>query len=140
MQVPEQAFAELNALYETLEGELARFRRRCVMRGICCDFATHGHMLFVTGLEAAQMARCGQVPEPAQAVAGICPYLLGTRCGARDHRALGCRIYYCDTTYEEQRNEVYERFLKAIREIEARHGMEHTYQAVTKVDFGGTVS
>ncbi|HYF51294.1 MAG TPA: hypothetical protein VEJ63_17905, partial [Planctomycetota bacterium] len=56
-------------------------------------------------------------------------------CGVREHGALGCRIYYCDRTYEENRNEVYERFLKRVREIETRFGIEHSYRPVTEIDF-----
>jgi Fe-S-cluster containining protein len=63
---------------------------------------------------------------------GTCPFLRGKLCGIRDHRALGCRIYYCDRTYEEDRNAVYESHLKEVRAIEARYGIEHSYRPVTE--------
>ena len=132
LPIAEGAFAELRALYAQLGVELEPFRRHCDMRGICCNFREHGHRLFVTGLEAAEMARSGERPDAALAQAGVCPFLRGKLCGVREHRALGCRIYFCDTTYEEERNALYEKFLRHVREIEARHGMEHSYTDVTE--------
>jgi hypothetical protein len=133
--IPEQAFTELRALYAKLAAELEPFRRHCDARGLCCNFAKTGHMLFLTNLEAAEMARCGEKPDRTLSAAGTCPYLRGKLCGAREHRALGCRLYFCDPTYEEQRNEIYERFLKLVRATEARFGVAHAYQPVTKIDF-----
>jgi len=133
--LPDPGHAELRALYDELSAELEPFRRHCDTRGICCNFAKTGHMLYVTTLEAAEMARSGVTPDAAQAAAKTCPFLRDNLCGVREHRALGCRIYFCDRTYEENRNEVYERFLKRVREIEARHSIEHTYRPVTDVSF-----
>ena len=53
--IPEEAFTELRAVYERLAVALEPFRRHCASRGICCRFSTSGHMLYVTGLEAADM-------------------------------------------------------------------------------------
>ena len=135
MATPEEAFLELRAVYAALAGELEPFRRHCDSRGVCCNFTHSGHMLYVTNLEAAEMANSGQAPRTEQAGAGVCPYLNGRLCGVRDHRALGCRIYFCDRTYEEERNALYERFLREIRAIEARHGLAHFYRPVIQVDF-----
>jgi hypothetical protein len=129
------AFLELRTLYTQLGSELEPFRRHCDTRGTCCNFTKTGHKLYVTTLEAAEMARAGVAADETQAAEGICPFLRGKLCGVREHRALGCRIYYCDRTYEENRNEVYERFLKRVREIEARYGIEHSYRSVTEIDF-----
>lgn len=133
--VPEQAVLELREVYARMNAALQPFRRSCAARGHCCNFAKTGHMLYVTDLEAAEMSRCGLEPDAAQAANGTCPYLRDSKCGAREHRGLGCRIYYCDGTYEAERNDVYEAALKEIRAIEARHAMEHHYRPVTAVDF-----
>ncbi len=133
--VPESALLELRALYEQLARELEPFRRYCDARGFCCNFTAAEHMLYVTTLEAAEMAASPERPDMALSAEGKCPYLRGKLCGAREHRAIGCRIYFCDRTYEEERNAVYEKFLKAAREIEARHGIEHSYLPITKVEF-----
>lgn len=133
--ISESAFRELREVYARLSTALEPYRRYCHARGTCCNFTRTGHMLYLTDIEAAEMARCGLEPVEQQAVDGCCPYLRGSLCGAREHRGLGCRMYYCDTTYEAQRNEVYETFLKDIRAIEARHGIEHYYRPVTAIDF-----
>ena len=130
-----EASSALREIYARLDRELEPFRRFCDSRGNCCHFNASGHMLYVTGLEAAEMARSGKPADRSLALAGTCPYLSGTMCGIREHRALGCRIYYCDRTYEEQRNALYERFLKEIREIESKFELEHSYGPVTQVDF-----
>jgi hypothetical protein len=130
--IPEQAFAELRAVYDRLAVALEPYQRHCAARGICCDFAKCGHMLYVTGLEAAEMLRSGVHVDRDLIKQGSCPFLRGKQCGIRDHRAIGCRLYYCDRTYEEERNALCETFLKEVRAIEAKYGIEHTYKPVTE--------
>src|SRR6185436_5592707 len=98
LEFPDQAHTELQTLYRRLDVEMEPFRRGCQASGRCCHFAATGHSLFVTGLEAAEMNRAGRVPDQALAAADTCPFLDGQLCGIREHRALGCRIYYCDRT------------------------------------------
>ena len=133
--VPPAAMAELQLVYARLGEALEPFRRHCEMRGICCNFATAGHMLYVTSLEAAPMLAAGETPDYHQSAEGKCPFMRGKQCGIRDHRALGCRMYYCDDTYKQDRNDTYERFMKQIREIEKRYGIEHSYDPVTQLRF-----
>src|SRR4051794_15357663 len=114
--VPDAALAELRDLYARMAGELEPVRRHCATRGLCCNFSATGHMLYVTGLEAAEMSRSNLQPDQTQADAGSCPFLRGKLCGIREQRAIGCRIFYCDTTFEEERNAVYEKFLRQARE------------------------
>jgi len=131
--IPEQAHAELQALYQRLDEALRPFRRVCEASGRCCHFSGGGPMLFVTGLEAAEMRRSGVSLDFAQLAAGACPFLRGKACGIRAHRALGCRLYYCDRTHEEERHALYERFLREIRALETRHGIEPRYAPVTQL-------
>lgn len=133
--VPSEALLELRDCYAQLAVEMNVFQRHCDARGFCCNFKEAGHRLYVTPLEAAMMSSSGVEPNGEQAEGGTCPYLKGSLCGVREHRALGCRIYFCDTTYEEQRNALYEKFLARVREIEARHGIAPGYTNVTTVDF-----
>jgi hypothetical protein len=135
ISIPAAALAELQALYTKLGEELEPVRRHCDGRGICCRFSKCGHMLYLTDIEAAEMARSGVEPSAAQSAEGNCPYLRGSMCGIRDFRAIGCRLYYCDKTYHEDRNALCEKFLKAAREIEARYGIAHRYRPVTQIDF-----
>ncbi len=137
--VPEAALVELRALYAQLGVELEPLRRFCDARGLCCNFTAADHMLYVTSIEAAEMAECPEQPDASLSSQGKCPYLRGKLCGCREHRAIGCRIYFCDKTHEDDRNALYETFLKAAREIESRYGIEPLYMPVTKVDFSGLV-
>ena len=130
-----EALIELRACYAQLALELQPLQRRCDARGYCCNFKAAGHRLYVTPLEAVMMSQAGVEPNLEQAASGTCPYLKGSLCGVREHRALGCRIYFCDTTYEDQRNALYEKYLARVREIEARFGIEPGYTNVTEVDF-----
>lgn len=85
--------------------------------------------------------RCsGERIDGTQLAEGSCPYLREKLCGIRDHRALGCRIYFCDRTGEEDRNAVYEQYLKEIRRMEAEYGMAHTYMPVTKAFSEGSLA
>ena len=135
LPVPAGALARLEAVYAQLDAELEPVRRNCRMRGACCNFAASGNMLYVTALEALHMARSGLAADETQAGDGMCPFLRGRSCGARAHRALGCRLHYCDRTYEEERNALYEKFLKLIRRIEAEHGIQEAYRPVTRIAF-----
>jgi len=134
-KIPDAAFTELKEIYVRLDAELQPLRRFCTSRGICCDFAKVGHMLYATGLEAAYMARSGVAPSAENSENGKCPYLNGSLCGIRDNRAIGCRLYYCDKTYEDNRNALYERHLKQVRDIEVKYGLDHTYDPVTQLNF-----
>jgi hypothetical protein len=133
--IPEAAFAELKDLYRRLATELEPLRRHCDSRGICCQFSKCGHMLYLTDLEAAEMARSNVLPDDAQSEAGTCPYLRGHLCGIRDNRAIGCRLYYCDRTYDDDRNALCEKYLKEARAIEAKYNVDHRYRPVTQIDF-----
>jgi Fe-S-cluster containining protein len=133
--IPQQALDELQEVYKRLSVALEPYRRHCDSRGNCCDFAAHGHMLYVTGLEAAAMLHSGVTPSESNQKDGLCPFLNGRLCGIRDHRALGCRLYYCDPTHEVSRNELYEHFLKEVRAIEVRFNLEHNYDPVTEIKF-----
>ncbi|MFH0939138.1 MAG: hypothetical protein V1899_07655 [Planctomycetota bacterium] len=131
--IPKQAFVELAAVYARIDEALALFAHHCVLCGNCCDFADIGHMLYVTDLEAAWMLESSVKPLAHQSRDGKCPFQHLRRCAIREHRAMGCRIYCCDRAYRDERHEIYERFLKQVRDIEARYRLEHSYQAITQI-------
>ena len=57
---------------------------------------------------------------------GVCPYLEDGLCGAREGRALGCRIFFCegDRAIQEQ---LYEKYLGKIQELFSMPGNELYY-------------
>jgi Fe-S-cluster containining protein len=131
----EQALAELRGLYASLERDLAEWRRPCQACGRCCHFHKAEHTLFLTGLEAAELAGNGSVLAQ-ESPRGACPFLNEEgRCGARERRGLGCRIFFCDAFGEEARCELYERCLRQIRDIEKKYGVPPMYAPLHRFFF-----
>ncbi|HXX93165.1 MAG TPA: hypothetical protein VEN81_05995, partial [Planctomycetota bacterium] len=61
-----------------------------------------------------------------------CPYLREGLCGVRDHRMLGCRIYFCDPNYADQMGPLYERFHRKIKDLHRKHGLPYEYSEFLK--------
>lgn len=121
----EKAFRDLEAVYADLERELAALGPRCELSGRCCRFREYGHQLWTTTLELEYLQ--AREPEPDRTPEGVCPYLVQGRCGVRDHRMLGCRIYFCDPAYADAMGPLYERYHRRIKDLHARHGIPYRY-------------
>ena len=122
----DEAFRELEALYADLERELAALRPKCGLSGRCCRFKDFGHQLWTTDLELDYLrARAGGPSSPAPE--GVCPWLKDGRCSAREHRMLGCRIFFCDPGYKDAMGPLYETYHRRLKEIHARHGLRYAY-------------
>ena len=88
----------------------------CQACGKCCNFEQFGHKLYVTAGELAYLIRQpASEATPQQGASGLrtkpaalCPYQDGNRCLARDGRALGCRLFFCDPAAADWCNDVYE--------------------------------
>jgi len=119
-----KAFEELEEVYADLDRELAELRPRCELSGRCCRFREYGHQLWTTPLELEYLL----THETGRLVTGdVCPYLEGGRCGVRDHRMLGCRIYFCDPSYADAMGPLYERYHRRIKDLHSRHGIPYRY-------------
>ncbi len=146
---------DLDAIYAMVAEETARRRPTCLASGRCCNFARTGHLLYVTGLEAActliRSGRGGSGPLPnphttGQKIEGSgggtilslaqveeargrgdCPFLEGTSCGVHRVKPLGCRVYFCDPTAQEWQRELSERGMAMLRDVHNRHGVEYVY-------------
>lgn len=125
----EAAFADLEGVYEDLDAEIARRGPVCRTSGVCCRFAQSGHRLYTTPLEYEYLrARTGFAgARREQAEAGVCPFLTEGRCGVRQHRMLGCRVYFCDPAYADAMPDVYERFHSRVRDVMRAHGLAYDY-------------
>ncbi len=119
---------ELAALYAELDAELAELQETCRACGRCCDFSTHGNILYASRLERDLLRSAGA--PPGEAGPETCPYLAGGRCAARQVRALGCRTYFCDADAGPKGRELYERYRKRVAEISRRAGVEWDYRPV----------
>lgn len=119
------ALGELSEIYGELDRELSRRGPRCGLSGRCCRFREYGHELWTTPLELEYLLR--HTPIPPSRPDGTCPFLRGNLCGARDHRMLGCRIYYCDPAHSPEMGPLYERYHARIRDLHRRCGVPYRY-------------
>lgn len=119
--------AELAALYDRVEAEIAARKPRCELSGRCCDFPVSGHRLYSTDLESAfALAAVGGSAPPAPS--GSCPWYVDGLCRNRAGRPLGCRVYFCDPAWEGEMPAVYERYHAELRALHERHGLTYHYR------------
>ena len=114
------------SIYAEAEKEIAAAGPVCVASGRCCRFKEYGHTLFVSNLEAAVLldgASCYERPVTAD----FCPFQRDKLCDARAHRPLGCRVYYCDPTYQERGNAITEKYLRKLKDLAPQVGVEWQY-------------
>jgi Fe-S-cluster containining protein len=57
----------------------------------------------------------------------FCPFQKDKLCTAREPRPLGCRVYYCDPSYQTRANEITEKYLARLKELADRAGIEWRY-------------
>jgi Fe-S-cluster containining protein len=121
-----EVWNELEGIYADLERELATLRPLCQRSSRCCRFKEYGHQLWTTQAELDYLVEHEGLPA-APAPEGTCPYLKDGLCGVRDHRMLGCRIYFCDPGYATAMAPLYEKYHARIKELHRRHGLPYEY-------------
>jgi Fe-S-cluster containining protein len=119
-------WTELEGIYTDLERELATLRPLCQKSGRCCRFKDFGHQLWTTRLELDYLVEREGLPASA-GEPGTCPYLRDGLCGVREHRMLGCRIYFCDTGYASAMGPLYEKYHARIKDLHRRHDVPYEY-------------
>jgi Fe-S-cluster containining protein len=122
-----EAWSELEEIYADLDRELSDLRPVCQTSGRCCRFKAYGHQLWTTRLELDYLIGHQGPPVAAGAEAGTCPYMKNGLCSVRDHRMLGCRIYFCDAGYAGAMGPLYEKYHARIKDIHRRHDLEYEY-------------
>ncbi|MFA6133223.1 MAG: hypothetical protein WC869_04315 [Phycisphaerae bacterium] len=126
----ERFLGQLRAIYASVDAAVAEASPSCRGCGECCRFERAGHKLYVSIGELALLA--GQpLPSGARAEAGRCPYQVGARCAAREGRALGCRVHFCNPPARGWCEETYERFHTQIRVLHDRLGLPYAYIEMT---------
>jgi hypothetical protein len=113
-------------LYAEADREVAAAGPVCVASGRCCRFKEYGHVLYVSNLEA-EVLLDGAPAYAAPVSTDFCPFQHGTLCTAREPRPLGCRVYFCDPTYQERSHEITENYLRRLKELAAEHGVPWRY-------------
>jgi hypothetical protein len=107
---------EVLSLYREVDREVAAAGPVCVASGRCCRFKEHGHVLFVSKLEADVLLASAPAYE-APVSSDFCPFQKDNLCTAREPRPLGCRIYYCDPNYQETSNQLTEKYLAKLKQL-----------------------
>jgi hypothetical protein len=114
-------------LYSEVDRDVAAAGPVCVASGRCCRFKEYGHVLFLSNLEADVLLAGAPDYDPAAVTADFCPFQKGNLCTAREPRPLGCRVYYCDPTYQERAGEITEAYLRRLKELAEAHGVAWRY-------------
>jgi len=109
-------FDRLREIYAAADAAVAEAGPRCDASGQCCRFQEYGHTLFVSQIEADYLL--SQAPPFAGPVSdAACPFQVENLCTAREPRPLGCRVYFCDPSYQEAGPRISERYLGAIKRL-----------------------
>jgi hypothetical protein len=113
-------------LYAEVDREVAAAGPVCIASGRCCRFKEYGHTLFLSNLEA-DVLLAGAPPYDRPTSPDFCPFQKGNLCTAREPRPLGCRVYYCDPTYQETGNRITEKYLHQLKDLADAHGVAYRY-------------
>ena len=118
----------LRELYDELDLEVAAIGPVCELSGRCCRFLEYGHTLFVSTAEVNYLVGSAAPPVRPLDSGETCPWQDSRgHCTARDARPLGCRIYYCDPSYQERAHELSERFIDRMKRLSCDHGISWNY-------------
>jgi Fe-S-cluster containining protein len=136
----------LEAIYNDTSNEIQQRGPACWASGRCCNFTKTGHLLYVTGLEAAYCVARAPRPGPGSGsgpgpsphalslpqiqlarTRGDCPFLDGNLCNAHTIKPLGCRVYFCDRSAQLWQQDLSERMLARVRSIHEAHALEYRY-------------
>src|SRR5436309_2859406 len=113
-------------LYREVDRDIAAAGPVCVSSGRCCRFKEYGHVLFLSNLEAEVLLEAAP-PFEGPVTPDFCPFQQDNLCTARDPRPLGCRVYYCDPSYQETGNRLTEEYLHRLKDLAGAHGAEWLY-------------
>jgi hypothetical protein len=114
------------AIYAEADAAVAAAGPRCESSGRCCRFKEYGHTLFISNLEAEVLL--DSAPPYAKPVSGdFCPFQVDNLCTAREPRPLGCRVYFCDPSYQDTGNAITETYLRRLKELAEAHGTGWRY-------------
>jgi hypothetical protein len=113
-------------LYREVDAAVAAAGPVCIASGRCCRFKEHGHVLFLSSLEADALLAAAP-PYGGPVSPDFCPFQKGNLCTAREPRPLGCRVYYCDPAYQETGRRISEEYLRRLKQLAQEHGVVWCY-------------
>jgi hypothetical protein len=113
-------------LYRKVDQTVAAAGPVCIASGRCCRFKEYGHVLYLSNLEAEVLLDAAP-PYQKPVSPDFCPFQKDNLCTAREPRPLGCRIYYCDPSYQETGNRITEDALHELKQLAQEHGISWEY-------------
>lgn len=117
---------EVLAVYADADAAVRQAGPRCDASGRCCRFKEYGHTLFISHFEAELLLETAPRYEKPVTSDG-CPFQVSGLCTARESRPLGCRIYFCDPTYEETGNRITEESIAKLKHVADAHATGWRY-------------
>jgi Fe-S-cluster containining protein len=130
----EQAKRNLDIIeiYKMLDAELASINPGCNACGTCCHFDEFGHVLYASTIETDFIRENVEVPsfDPDK---NVCPFLVNDQCTIREHRALGCRVFFCDPQHKETLQGIYEKYYTMIKDLAIDNEVEWHYAPMMKL-------
>jgi Fe-S-cluster containining protein len=123
---------DIKEIYKKLEAELASINPGCNACGTCCHFDEFGHVLYASTIETDYIRENVEVPsfDPDK---NVCPFLTDNQCTIREHRALGCRVFFCDPQHKETLQGIYEKYYTMIKDLATDNEIEWHYAPMMKL-------
>ncbi len=122
----EEVRRRVRELYRDADAEVRAAGPVCVASGRCCRFKEYGHVLFLSNLEADVLLAAAP-PYDRPVSTDFCPFQKDNLCTAREPRPLGCRVYYCDPSYQETGSRITETYLRRLKDLAEEHGVAWEY-------------
>jgi len=113
-------------VYAEVDAAVAAAGPRCDASGRCCRFEEYGHTLFISQFEADILLETAPPYSKPVSRAG-CPFQIDNLCTAREARPLGCRIYFCDPSYQERQVEITEAAIAKLKRLADEYGTGWRY-------------
>lgn len=110
--------SSIHAIYRDLQSEIATLSPVCNLSGRCCRFKEWDHTLFLSAIEAEVLIE--EAPPAIRELdeGATCPWQdQRGHCTAREARPLGCRVYFCDPSYEGKAEGLSENYLKRLKRL-----------------------
>ncbi|MBC8555265.1 MAG: hypothetical protein H8D23_37095, partial [Candidatus Brocadiales bacterium] len=123
---------DIKEIYKKLEAELASINPGCNVCGTCCHFDEFGHVLYASTIETDYIRENVEIPsfDPEN---NVCPFLVNYECSIREHRALGCRVFFCNPQYKETLQGIYEKYYTMIKDLAIVDKVEWYYAPMMKL-------
>ncbi len=119
-------------IYKKLDAELASINPGCNACGTCCHFNDFDHVLYASTIETDYIRENVEVPS-FDHDKNVCPFLIDNQCSIREHRTLGCRVFFCNPQYKETLQEIYEKYYTMIKDLAIENKVEWHYAPMMKL-------